>query len=126
MAHGGACAGAPVIEGETREAAPIGRPARGMRANRAEVRAIALAEMIVADRALLRALPNLHQRMLALEEGARAAVAVRRAVSHLEAGGALLHFPAGRIEPDPARTAAGEPLLFDWRPGVDTLVRAGL
>jgi hypothetical protein len=79
--------------------------------------------VVAAERPLFRALPNLQQRLLAIEPGLGAAVVLRRAVTHLEEGAALLHFPAGRIEPDPRMAAPGEPLLCDWRAGVDTLVR---
>jgi hypothetical protein len=57
--------------------------------------------------------------------GARAG-ALKRAVSHLRAGGAVLHFPAGRIEPDADFEPDGSRLLESWQPGVTTLVRACL
>lgn len=86
--------------------------------------------IIAADRPLFDALPHVRTRLLSVDDGgangarAHSALAVRRAVRHLEEGGALLHFPAGRIEPDPRVARAGEPLLAPWRPGLDTLVRA--
>jgi hypothetical protein len=57
--------------------------------------------------------------------GARAS-ALKRAVSHLRAGGTVLHFPAGRIEPDADFEPNGARLLESWQPGVTTLVRACL
>jgi hypothetical protein len=80
--------------------------------------------VIAARRPLFAALPNVAARLLAVEPGARAATALRAAVRHLEQGGALLHFPAGRIEPDPRIAPHGTPLLAAWQPGVDLRGRA--
>jgi hypothetical protein len=60
--------------------------------------------VIASDRPFLRALPNVARQLIFLpdqEEGGRLAV-VRAAARHLQDGGALLTFPAGEIEPDPA------------------------
>jgi putative hemolysin len=59
--------------------------------------------VIASDRPFLRALPNVARQMIFLpdEKGGRMAV-IRTAARHLEEGGALLTFPAGEIEPDPA------------------------
>jgi hypothetical protein len=59
--------------------------------------------VIASDRPFLRALPNVARQLIFLpdEEGGRMAV-VRAAARHLHEGGALLTFPAGEIEPDPA------------------------
>lgn len=67
-------------------------------ASRPDLRVIAL------DRPFLRALPNVARQLIFLpaeEEGGRMAV-LRAAARHLQDGGALLTFPAGEIEPDPA------------------------
>ncbi|MDR6535856.1 hypothetical protein J2739_001626 [Variovorax soli] len=66
-------------------------------ASRPDLRVIAL------DRPFLRALPNVARQLIFLpdEEGGRMA-AIRAAARHLQEGGALLTFPAGEIEPDPA------------------------
>jgi putative hemolysin len=89
--------------------------------------------IVAAERPLFRALPHVRSRLLSVEDEAEthatdarthSAIAVRRAVRHLEAGGAILHFPAGRIEPDPRVARPGEPMVLSWRAGVDTLVRA--
>jgi hypothetical protein len=79
---------------------------------------------LAAERPLLKALPHLRKQLLSIEAGAGAAVAVRRAVRHLEDGASILHFPAGRIEPDPRFAESGVPLLHAWKPGLDTLIRA--
>jgi len=59
--------------------------------------------VIASDRPFLRALPNVSRQLIVLpdEAGGRMAV-VRAATRHLKEGGALLTFPAGDIEPDPA------------------------
>jgi hypothetical protein len=48
---------------------------------------------------------------------------LRRAFVHLSQGHVVLHFPAGRIEADPAFAGSG-PILGDWHPGAAALVRA--
>ncbi|MDM0052563.1 1-acyl-sn-glycerol-3-phosphate acyltransferase [Variovorax sp. J22R115] len=59
--------------------------------------------VLASDRPFLRALPSVARQLIFLpdEEGGRMAV-IRNAVRHLHEGGALLTFPAGEIEPDPA------------------------
>jgi 1-acyl-sn-glycerol-3-phosphate acyltransferase len=48
---------------------------------------------------------------------------VRAAAAHLRAGGALLTFPAGRIEPDPAVWAHAASTLPLWSPSTDAFAR---
>lgn len=59
--------------------------------------------VIALDRPFLRALPNLSRHLILMpgHEVGRMRV-LRAAVRHLKQGGALLTFPAGEIEPDPA------------------------
>lgn len=70
-------------------------------ASRPDLRVIAL------DRPFLRALPHVARQLIFLpeEESGRMAV-VRAGAQHLKEGGALLTFPAGEIEPDPATFGA--------------------
>lgn len=80
--------------------------------------------MIAHDRSFLRMLPALEPHLVFVperEEHARTA-GLRRALRHLRDGGALLHFPAGAIEPDPAFPCDGE-LLRAWQIGTGMLVR---
>jgi hypothetical protein len=81
--------------------------------------------ILAADRSFLRALPRLSQHLLFVAErpGERAG-ALKRAVRHLRNGGALLHFPAGQIEPDADFEPAYAKLLRPWQPGVAALVAA--
>jgi hypothetical protein len=82
--------------------------------------------VLAAERPLLHALPHVRARLLSIEPGARGGFALRRALRHLQRGGALLHFPAGQIEPDPRVTPLGRPLLLDWKPGLDALLAAAV
>jgi hypothetical protein len=105
--------------------------------------------VVAADRRFLRALPELSRHLILLPDlhrspiaaqagrgfgggtrvrstrsGLSRATAVRRALRHLLMGGALLHFGAGRIEPDPAfLLAGGGPALGAWTAGTGLLVR---
>jgi hypothetical protein len=83
--------------------------------------------IVATDRELLRALPALARHLLLVPDGPSAmdrARGLRRARRHLAGGGALVHFGAGRIEPDPAFPgAAGDELLAPWSRGTGALVR---
>ena len=79
---------------------------------------------LAARRPLFEALPNLRRRLLAIDPGAAGGLALRHALRHLRRGGAVLHFPAGRIEPDPSVTPRGAPLLQPWKPGLGLLLAA--
>lgn len=71
--------------------------------------------VIAADRPLLRALPNVAARLICVpDEVAGRAQAMRIAARHLRNGGALLTFPAGHIEPDPAVMDDADATLVDW------------
>lgn len=70
-------------------------------ASRPDLRVIAL------DRPFLRALPHVARQLIFLPDEASGRMAVIRAgAKHLKEGGALLTFPAGEIEPDPATFGA--------------------
>jgi len=59
-------------------------------------------KIIALDRPFLNALPNTSRHLFYLKEDAASRIGLVRQVSaHLRSGGALLTFPAGRIEPDP-------------------------
>ncbi len=80
--------------------------------------------VIAAERDLLLALPHVSRHLLAAKPGARAGLSLRIAARHLARGGTLLHFPAGRIEPDPRLLARErkEEALHPWMPGLDLLL----
>jgi 1-acyl-sn-glycerol-3-phosphate acyltransferase len=84
--------------------------------------------IVAADRTFLRALPALARHLLFVPEGPAApplerARGLRRALRQLDSGSALVHFGAGRIEPDPAFSVQGAPLLAPWSRGTGALVR---
>ena len=81
--------------------------------------------ILAADRGFLRAMPHLSKHFVFVADSSVArAGALKRAVSCLKRGGAVLQFPAGQIEPDANFEAAGALLLRPWQPGVNALVRA--
>ena len=70
--------------------------------------------VIAMDRPFLRALPNVAKHLIFVaDDDARRMGVVRAVAKHLKQGGALLTFPAGEIEPDPA--------TFGRRKAVDAL-----
>jgi hypothetical protein len=80
-------------------------------ASRPDLRVMAL------DRPFLRALPHVAPELIFLpDDAAGLAAALRASARHLKAGGALLTFPAGEIEPDPAAfgTARAIDSLRHW------------
>ena len=81
--------------------------------------------ILAADRSFLRALPQLSQHLVFVGQrpGERAA-ALKRAVSCLRGGGAVLHFPAGEIEPDADFEPQDARWLKPWQPGAGVLLRA--
>ncbi len=84
--------------------------------------------IVAADRRFLRAMPGLRPHLVIVPEGPAGAamgraIGLRRALDHLDRGGAVLHFGAGRIEPDPAFLAAGVSPLAPWEPGAGALAR---
>jgi 1-acyl-sn-glycerol-3-phosphate acyltransferase len=82
---------------------------------------------LAAERAFLRALPEVARSLLFIpeREAAGRARALRRAVQHLRSGGAIVHFGAGAIEPDPAFSDGGDP-LGPWIEGTGLLARAAI
>ncbi len=49
---------------------------------------------------------------------------VRSAIRHLEQGGALLIFPSGQVDPDPAVLPGADRALENWSPSVGLILRA--
>lgn len=91
------------------------------------MRAVGRADLLIlaAEREFLRALSGLSAHLVFVGDApAEKARALKRALGWLRRGGALLHFPAGKIEPDADFAPTGSSLLEPWQPGVSTLVRA--
>jgi len=81
--------------------------------------------ILAADREFLRALSGLSAHFVFVADAPSArARALKRSLSWLRRGGALLHFPAGKIEPDADFALPGAALLEPWQPGVSLLVKA--
>ncbi len=81
--------------------------------------------IIALDRPILHAMPHLASRLLPVTAEAHDRTRlVRRVVDHLRSGGALLTFPAGGIEPDPAlRPDDALTSLDTWGSGVEVFAR---
>jgi hypothetical protein len=71
--------------------------------------------ILAADRPFLRALPAAARSLFFLPDQAeRRRPVLRASINHLRAGGALLSFPAGEIEPDPAVLPGAVESLAMW------------
>ncbi len=80
--------------------------------------------VIAADRPLLEALPNTSRHLLTVAEtSAGRPGVVRAAARHLRGGGAVLTFPGGRIEPDPAVLPGAVRALDHWSSSADLFAR---
>lgn len=81
--------------------------------------------ILAAERPFLEALPAIKKHLISVpvDESARLGV-IRQAVQHLRSGGALLNFPAGRIEPDPAVLPGAWESLDTWSESIGVFVRA--
>ena len=77
--------------------------------------------IIGADRDLLRLLPNTCAHLILIEKNSL--TAFRKAEAHLKSGGALLTFPAGRIEPDVTVHQGACESLASWSHSVAALKR---
>jgi 1-acyl-sn-glycerol-3-phosphate acyltransferase len=81
--------------------------------------------VLALDRPFLRAIPHIAAHLLYVGESAEVrGDLVRRAASHLRAGGALLSFPAGESEPDPAvRNPDAVAAVARWSRSTELLAR---
>lgn len=80
--------------------------------------------VFAAPRRLLSALPATAQRLITVpEQGRQRLTALRAATRHMRDGGALLTFPGGRIEPDPAVRDGAITALEQWSACVDVFAR---
>jgi hypothetical protein len=80
--------------------------------------------ILTAERPFLRALPAVSRSLIFIpEERGRRFGAMRRAIDHLRSGGALLTFPAGQIEPDPAVLPGAAAALDRWSESTAAFLR---
>ena len=80
--------------------------------------------VLAADRPFLAALPNTSQHLITVSEDSRRRSNIIRTVArHLKSCGAVLTFPGGRIEPDPAVLPGAVESLEQWSGSVDLFAR---
>ncbi len=80
--------------------------------------------VLAAERPFLNALPNTSRYLLTVSEQPQARFRlVRTAARHLRRGGAVLTFPGGKIEPDPALMPGAIEALEHWSTSVDLFAR---
>jgi 1-acyl-sn-glycerol-3-phosphate acyltransferase len=79
---------------------------------------------VAAVRPFLTALDNMTGRLIYVDEEASAHLGVVRSVTrHLRSGGAVLTFPAGKIEPDPAVLPGASAALEEWTNSIALFAR---
>ncbi len=80
--------------------------------------------VLAADRSFLRALPATRQYLFFIsDEGNDRLDVLRKTAAHLRAGGAVLTFPAGRIEPDPLVMPGAVESLLNWSSSAGFFIR---
>ena len=80
--------------------------------------------VVGAERPFLQALPNIASHLISVpEDPARRMGVVRHVVSHLRHDGAVLTFPAGQIEPDPASMPGAAASLRNWSESITIFTR---
>lgn len=81
--------------------------------------------VVAAERPFLAALPNTSRHLIPVSETspAKRFEAVRSVTRHLKRGGAVLTFPGGKIEPDPAVLPGAVEALERWSESLDLFAR---
>ena len=81
-------------------------------------------KIVASGMPFLRNLPEVARHLILVSRvGAHARMsALRESIRHLEQGGALLIFPRGRVEPDPAFYAEAEGSMEQWSPSIRILL----
>lgn len=79
--------------------------------------------VLARDRPVLRSLPCLHERMIAVPEAGSGTGALRCAASRLREGGLVVTFPGGTIEPDPGVRPGAADAVADWSRSTRLLAR---
>ena len=80
--------------------------------------------VVAAERPFLNALFNVSRHLIYVpDDVTRRMGVVRNAVSHLRSGGAVLTFPAGEIEPDPACMPGAVESLSSWSESIAVFAR---
>jgi Acyltransferase len=80
--------------------------------------------VVAAENPMLDALPNTSRYLISVSEDSFGRLGVvRTAARHLKRNGALLTFPGGRIEPDPAVLPGARDALERWSESLDLFAR---
>jgi hypothetical protein len=80
--------------------------------------------IVAAGRPFLQSLEAVESQLIYVPDEAEGRLGVLRAVAaHLRSGGAILTFPAGEIEPDPAVLPGAVDSLKNWAPSIGLFVR---
>lgn len=80
--------------------------------------------IVAGERPFLKALVAVNRQLINIPEQSDGRLAVLRAVSaQLKAGGAILTFPAGHVEPDPAVLPGAIDSLKEWSASIGLFVR---
>jgi len=80
--------------------------------------------ILAAERPFLNALPQTSRYLISINEASgHNLTAIRAAAGHLRSGGALLTFPAGQIEPDPAVLPGALASLQHWSASIALFAR---
>jgi hypothetical protein len=73
---------------------------------------------------LLKRLPSASRHLIYIDPHTPVNISgVRATVNHLESGGAVLIFPSGRVEPDPAILPGARDALLKWSPSIELFLR---
>jgi hypothetical protein len=80
--------------------------------------------VLAAERPFLRALPGTYPSLFFIpEDGSGRMAVIRQSAQYLRSGGAVLTFPGGHIEPDPANMPGAAERLKDWSSSIGVFVR---
>jgi hypothetical protein len=73
---------------------------------------------------ILQRLPSTRERLIFIDPHAPTNLAgIRTTITHLDNGGAVLIFPSGRVEPDPAILPNAREKLQNWSPSIELFLR---
>lgn len=84
-------------------------------------------KIVVGNIKFLKLLPNASQHLIfshALNEAEARATVVRSSIRHLKGGGALLIFPSGQVDPDPAVMPGALQALAKWSRSIALMLKA--
>ena len=81
-------------------------------------------KMMASDIQIIQMLPNVAEHMIPVPYYIPARLqTVRSTIRHLQNGGAVLVFPRGDVEPDPAISPGAEKSLEGWSPSIELFLR---